>query len=165
MFCVVQVAKAMEYLASKFILHSDLAARNVLLSTLGQGAGAPLVAKVGDFGLSRPFYQRSYVKTLDGVGLPFQWLAPEFFKSGEFYLSSDVWSYGVLFWEMFSLGQCPYGDNVTYENVKARLLLEGKYLECPTDPILGSPSNDWFTEKVLFNLKRITHCTMPHNFF
>ena len=160
MFCVVQVAKAMEYLASKFILHSDLAARNVLLSTLGKGT---LVAKVGDFGLSRPFYQRSYVKTLEGVGLPFQWLAPEFFKSGEFYLSSDVWSYGVLFWEMFSLGQSPYGDNVTYENVKARLLFEGRYLECPTNPILGSPSNDWFTEKVLLNLKCITHY-MPHNF-
>ena len=92
----------MEFLSARNIYHGDLAARNVLLTD-------QLVAKVSDFGLSKRLYQS--IQSLYGetrMKLPIKWLALEVLIHGNATIKSDVWSYGVLLWEMFELGGEPY---------------------------------------------------------
>lgn len=90
----------MQYLASKRCVHRDLAARNVLV-------GENNVLKIADFGLARNIQGDYYRKTTDGR-LPIKWMAIESL-AGQMYTSqSDVWSYGVLLWEIITLGGTPY---------------------------------------------------------
>ncbi|XP_048488932.1 tyrosine-protein kinase HTK16 isoform X1 [Plutella xylostella] len=120
-----QVAEGMDYLERCRFVHRDLAARNILLHTRSQ-------AKISDFGLSRAVStDSSYYKASRGGKWPIKWYAPESYNYGTFSHASDVWSYGVTLWEMWSGGKQPYGE---IRGVEAIQLVEnGQRLEKPDD--------------------------------
>ncbi|XP_054738146.1 tyrosine-protein kinase Shark [Anastrepha obliqua] len=119
-----QIACGMLYLESQHFVHRDLAARNILLSSFHQ-------AKISDFGLSRALgTENDFYEAQHGGKWPIKWYAPESYKHGLFSHSSDVWSYGVTLWEMFSLGEVPYGEMLGSEAVQ--LIEDGKRLLRPT---------------------------------
>ncbi|EAA10091.3 AGAP008813-PA, partial [Anopheles gambiae str. PEST] len=96
-----QIACGMEYLASRKVLHGDLAARNILLCDDN-------VVKICDFGLARSMYKSDNYKKKGEAPLPFKWLALECIGDNVFSTYSDVWAYGIVLWELFSLGKVPY---------------------------------------------------------
>ncbi|XP_069058309.1 receptor-type tyrosine-protein kinase FLT3 [Pleurodeles waltl] len=96
-----QVAKGMEFLESKQCIHRDLAARNILV-THGK------VVKICDFGLARDIMSDSNYVVKGNARLPVKWMAPESLFDGIYTIKSDVWSYGIMLWEIFSLGVNPY---------------------------------------------------------
>ncbi|XP_064386824.1 receptor tyrosine-protein kinase erbB-3-like isoform X3 [Halichondria panicea] len=119
-----QIALGMAYLARHKFVHRDLAARNCMLDSNGD-------LKVGDFGLAEDVYGYGYFRQgdLEGVKLPYKWMAVESLNDAIFNEKTDVWSYGVTVWEVFSSGRTPY-PGVDPMSLVA-LLREGKRLEPP----------------------------------
>lgn len=118
-----QVCDGMAYLSSQSIVHRDLAARNILLVTEN-------FAKISDFGMSRILHDsENYYKAAKPGAWPLRWYAPESLTYYKFSPKSDVWSFGVTLWEVFSYGSRPY------QNMKGRdiltMLESGMRLECP----------------------------------
>lgn len=103
-YCALDVAKGCRYMESKRFIHRDIAARNCLLSSKGPGR----VVKIADFGMARDIYRSDYYRKGGKAMLPIKWMPPEAFLDGIFTSKTDVWSFGVLLWEVFSLGLMPY---------------------------------------------------------
>ncbi|XP_022668965.1 insulin-like growth factor 1 receptor isoform X4 [Varroa destructor] len=96
-----EIADGMAYLASLKYVHRDLAARNCMVAT-------DLTVKIGDFGMTRDIYETDYYRKGGKGLLPVRWMSPESLKDGIFTTQGDVWSYGVVLWEMVTLATMPY---------------------------------------------------------
>uniref|UniRef100_A0A914PLZ8 Protein kinase domain-containing protein n=1 Tax=Panagrolaimus davidi TaxID=227884 RepID=A0A914PLZ8_9BILA len=99
-----QICDAMMHISASGVVHNDLAARNILLNSL-------LEVKVADFGLASLLDEiQIYIATTSQKRLPLRWMAIEAMKDRIFSEASDVWSFGVLIWEIFNNGNVPYAD-------------------------------------------------------
>uniref|UniRef100_A0A8B9N8E8 Tyrosine-protein kinase n=1 Tax=Accipiter nisus TaxID=211598 RepID=A0A8B9N8E8_9AVES len=103
------VCEGMEYLERNSFIHRDLAARNCLVSDSG-------VVKVSDFGMTRYVLDDQYTSS-SGAKFPVKWCPPEVFNYSRFSSKSDVWSFGVLMWEVFTEGKMPFEKSSNYEVV------------------------------------------------
>eukprot|EP00794_Sanderia_malayensis_P015419 gene15419-16992_t len=104
------VANGMTYLSELSFIHRDLAARNILVDE-------NMVCKVADFGMSRELTDEETYNTTGGK-IPVRWTAPEAIQFKKFTTASDVWSYGILTWEIMSYGERPYWDWGNYEVIE-----------------------------------------------
>ncbi|XP_064013840.1 tyrosine-protein kinase Fes/Fps isoform X7 [Pogoniulus pusillus] len=121
-------AAGMEYLESKHCIHRDLAARNCLVTEKN-------ALKISDFGMSREEEDGIYASTGGMKQIPVKWTAPEALNYGRYSSESDVWSFGILLWEAFSLGAVPYtnlSNQQTREAVEQGVRLDPPE-QCPEE--------------------------------
>ncbi|ERE87384.1 insulin receptor-related protein [Cricetulus griseus] len=121
-----EIADGMAYLAANKFVHRDLAARNCMVSQ-------DFTVKIGDFGMTRDVYETDYYRKGGKGLLPVRWMAPESLKDGIFTTQSDVWSFGVVLWEIVTLAEQPY-QGLSNEQV-LKFVMDGGALEeledCP----------------------------------
>lgn len=119
-----QIAHGMEYLASHHYIHRDLATRNCLV-------GDQLTVKISDFGLSRDIYSSDYYRVQSKSLLPVRWMPPESILYGKFTTDSDIWSFGVVLWEVYSYGLQPYYGYSNQEVID--MIRNRQLLPCPEE--------------------------------
>ena len=98
-----QAASGVAYLASRRFVHRDIAARNFFVGENGN----KLTIKISDYGMARDVYKDEYCRR-KGAAMPIRWMAPEAIADEKQTVESDVWSLGVVLWEIFALGSLPY---------------------------------------------------------
>lgn len=113
-YIATQIASAMTYFESQRFIHRDLATRNCLV-------GENLSIKITDVAMSRPVFRKDYYKPDGDVALPIRWMSWEAVLEGRFSNKSDVWSFGVTLWELFTLGSCQPFDKLTDSGVLENL--------------------------------------------
>ncbi|KAK9889736.1 hypothetical protein WA026_007118 [Henosepilachna vigintioctopunctata] len=119
-----QISNGMAYLSSVKLVHRDLAARNILLAK-------DKICKISDFGLTRDIYEdNAYFKRSKGR-VPVKWMAPESLQDHIYTTKSDAWSFGILLWELVTLGASPY-PGIAVQNL-FHLLKQGYRMERPNN--------------------------------
>ncbi|KAB0790030.1 hypothetical protein PPYR_15663 [Photinus pyralis] len=121
-----EIADGMMYLSANKFVHRDLAARNCMVA-------ADHTVKIGDFGMARDVYYTDYYKKHTGGLMPIRWMSPESLADGVFTSESDVWSYGVVLWEIATLAEQPY-QGLANEQVFQFITSQGtlqRPVECP----------------------------------
>uniref|UniRef100_A0A914V254 Uncharacterized protein n=1 Tax=Plectus sambesii TaxID=2011161 RepID=A0A914V254_9BILA len=118
-----QIANGMEFVHSKEVMHRDLALRNILLTS-------DYVVKIGDFGLSRRTIGGEY-QISQNRPLPYKWTAPEALSDMNVPIESDLYTFGILLWELFTLGGVPFEQLHYRDEVITFVVSEGKVMDRP----------------------------------
>ncbi|XP_050527207.1 tyrosine-protein kinase receptor-like [Daktulosphaira vitifoliae] len=136
------IAKGCMYLENLHFIHRDIAARNCLLSTTGRGR----ITKIADFGMSRDVYRNEYYRKDGQAMLPIKWMPTESLVDGVFNSKTDIWSYGITFWEIMTYGSMPY-TGMTNKETMNYVMRGGRLARpgiCP-EPVYKLMSSCWKT--------------------